>query len=76
MLKEAMKEKEINVVLLSSLDRRQTNNRIDEMKRCLKGVSTNIRLIASDSGEFVMSKTGYLPGGTLSILTGQIVGMV
>ena len=42
----------------------------------IKSVNKNVELIASDSGEDKKSSREYFPGGTLSILTGRIAGMI
>lgn len=42
----------------------------------MKSVNKNVELIALDSREDTKSSGGYLPGGTLSILTGRIAGMI
>ena len=46
------------------------------MKRYLRGTLKNIELIATNIRETVMSTIGYLLGGTMSIVIGQIVGMI
>ena len=76
MLKKAIVDYEIDVVLLSGTDRKWNESTMIRMKRMMKSVNKNVELIASDSGEDTKLSGGYLPGGTLSILTGRIAGII
>jgi len=71
-----MVDYEIDVVLLSGTDRKWNESTMIRMKRMIKSVNKNVELIASDSREDTKSSRAYLPGGTLSILTGRIAGMI
>ena len=42
----------------------------------MQSVNKSVEIIASDSGEDTKTDGGYLPGGTMSILTGRIAGMI
>ena len=76
MMKKAMEEKEIDIVLLSSADREWTEYRVEQMKKIFRSIDNKVEVIASDSGEKSRSDKGYLPGGTLSIYTGKMAGMI
>ena len=76
MLKQAMVAYEIDIVLFSGTDRRQNESRIERMKNMIKSVNKSIDIITSDSGENIRTERGYLPGGTMSIITGRLAGMV
>ena len=76
MMKKAMEEKEIDIVLLSSADREWTEYRVEQMKKMFRSIDNKVEVIASDSGEKSRSDEGYLPGGTLSIYTGKMAGMI
>ena len=76
MLKKYMHEYEIDVVLMSSTDRRWNEGRYEITKNIFKSINENIELITSDSGENTKSANGYLPGGTLGLFTGKLAGMI
>ena len=71
-----MVEWKIDVVLMSSTDRRWTEMKLDQMKKQMKSVNKNVEIIASDSREKTKNEDGYLPGGTMAIFTGKIAGMI
>jgi len=76
MLKTAIKHYEIDVILMSSPDRRWTSSRIERLRYALASTSKHVEIIATDSGEKVSSTNGYLPGGTIAIILGRFVGML
>ena len=76
MLKQAMVDYEIDMVLFSGTDRRWNERRIETMKSTMRSVNKSVDIIASDSGEDTRSIGGYLPGGTMSIVTGRLAGMI
>ena len=41
-----------------------------------KSINKHVEIIASYSGEETRTNDGYLPGGTVAIYTGKIVGMI
>ena len=41
-----------------------------------RSISKNVEVNVSDSGEETKSSREYLPGGTLSLLTGKTTGMI
>ena len=76
MLKKAMVEWKIDVVLMSSTDRRWTEMKLDQMKKQMRSVNKNVEIIASDSREKTRNEDGYLPGGIMAIFIGKIAGMI
>jgi hypothetical protein len=76
MMKEAMSKYEIDVLLLSSPDRRWRASTRESLKRSFRQVNKSVEVLTSDSREDTRGKSDYLPGGTLSILTGISAGMV
>ena len=61
MLKQAMVDYEIDVVLLSRADRRWKEIRKEQMKNMFKSINKSVEVIMLDSGEDTKSG-GYLPG--------------
>ena len=61
---------------ISSPDRRWKSTRIEKIKRYLTGMSKNLELVDTDSRETIVSLTGCLPGGALSMLMDCTVGMI
>ena len=45
------------------------------MKRKFKGINKEVVVIASDSSQEARIENRYLPGGTLNILLGRVVGL-
>jgi len=76
MMKKAMEEKEIDIVLLSSADREWTEYRVEQMKKMFRSIDNKVEVIVSDSGEKSRSDEGYLLGGMLSIYTGKMAGLI
>ena len=74
MLKAATKYR-IDRILLSSPDRKYTSNKIETLKQRFKRISKEVEIIVSNSDQEPRTDSGYLPGGTLSILIGRIAGM-
>ena len=71
-----MEEYKIKVIMISLPDRRWMSTRINWLWRIFKKISKNIEIIISDSEENQTTKTGWLPGGTVIILLGKVVGMI
>jgi len=46
------------------------------MKRMFKLINKNMEIVISDSGEETKTEGVYLPGGTMSLYTGKIAGMI
>ena len=46
------------------------------MRNRMKSINKSVDIIASDSGEDTRTNGGYFPGGTMSIVTGRLAGMV
>ena len=76
MLKKAMNDYKIDIVLMSSTDRKWNELREETIKRKIKPINKNVEVVVSDSGEQTKTDNGYLPRGTLGIFTGRIVGMI
>ena len=76
MLKKAMNDYKIDIVLMSSTDRKWNELREETIKRKIKPINKNVEVVVSDSGEQTKTDNRYLPGGTLGIFTGRIVGMI
>ena len=76
MLKQVTIDYEINVVLLSSADRKWNESRKSSLKTMFKSINKHVEIIASDSGEETRTNDRYLPGGTVAIYTGKIAGMI
>ena len=76
MICNAVVEYEIDVIIISSPDRRWISTRVNQLKRIFRKISKNIKIIATDSRENQTNKYRWLPGGTVSILLGRTAGML
>jgi len=75
MMKQAIVDYELDVLLLNETNRRWSSSQLNQVKRLFKSISKNVQLHKSDSGENARASSGYLPGGTLTMLTGKSAGM-
>ena len=75
MMLEATKRYEIDRILLSSLDRKWSSSKIDQIKRRFRKINKEIAILASDCGQETRTTNGYLPGGTINILLGRVAGL-
>jgi len=66
-----MIEKDIDYCLLSSTDRKWTNNTKDRMLGRLKKVNKDIVISISDSSKYNEMKTTWMLGGTFSYILGK-----
>ena len=71
-----MVEYKIDIVLMSSTDRRWNELRTERIRKLFKPINKNIEIIVSDSGEQIKTENGYLLGGTMGIFTGKLAGMI
>jgi len=46
------------------------------LKRRLSLIDKNIAIITSDTGQNAKTRSGFLPGGVVSIIKGQSVGLI
>jgi len=76
MMCQKAKEMEIDIIMLSSPDRRWTKTRIERLRRKFQRVHKTVEILASDSGEKDESVNGWLPGGTVTIIIGRCAGMI
>ena len=76
MMKKSIREFNIDRVLLSSPDQKWSTAKIDRLKRTFKQINKDVEIIATDSGQSARTEKGYLPGGTLNIIIGPLVGMI
>jgi len=76
MLCQKVQEMEIDMILMSSPDRRWTSNRIEQLTNKFRRINKAVEIIATDSGEKTESEIGWLPGGTITIVIGRLVGMI
>ena len=75
MMIKSIKKYSIDAVLLSSPDRKWTNNKLERLQRRFRQVNKEVEIISSNSDQNPRTSNGYLPGGTASILLGRIAGM-
>jgi len=67
---------EIDMILISSPDRRWTSRRIDQITNKFCRINKTVEIIATDSGEKTENERGWLPGGTVTIAIGKLAGMI
>ena len=73
---QAAIELEIDVIMLSTLDRKWTMTRTLQLKKQFQQINKNVEVIISDSSENITSKIGWLLGGIVTIFLGKVSGMV
>ena len=72
---QSVKKYKIDVILLSSPDYKWSMNKIEAMKNKFKRISKEVDIITSNSDQAPKTSSGYLPGGTMSMLLGRATGL-
>jgi len=75
MMIQSVKKYKIDVILLSLPDRKWSMNKIEAMKNKFKRISKEVEIITSNSNQAPKTSSGYLPGGTVSVLLGRAAGL-
>lgn len=75
-MKEKCVEKEIDGIMLSETNCRSDSMNVEKVKKKIKGVSRNVKILTSDSGDKINEKSSWLPGGIMSVMWGQFANYI
>ena len=66
---------QIDGILLSSPDQKWISTKVDRLKKHFRAINKEVDIIVSDSGQEARTENRYLPGGTVNIIMGRLVGI-
>ena len=67
---------EIDIIMLSAPNRWWATNIVESIKRQFKQINKNVEIVATNSRENTNSISGWLLGGTITILLGRTAGIL